>query len=60
MTGKNSEDRQKGESQVDKFKQAARELDVDEDEAAFKRKLARLAKAVTPDKKESSKKSKHN
>ena len=51
MTGKNSENRQKGESQVDKFKQAARELGVDEDEAAFKRKLAQLAKAMKPEKK---------
>lgn len=38
------------EKQSEKFKRVARELDVDEDETAFKRKLARLAKAKQPEK----------
>ena len=38
--------------QSEKFKRAARDLGVDEDEAAFKRKLARLAGAKQPEKKE--------
>ena len=33
------------ESQSEKFKQLAHEVEADEDEATFKRKLKRLAKA---------------
>ena len=33
------------ETQLDKFKQAARELECDDDEARFKERLAKLAKA---------------
>lgn len=40
----------RSETQSEKFKRAARVLEVDEDEAAFKRKLARLAKAKKPEK----------
>lgn len=34
-----------GESQSDKFKEAARELECNEDEAAFKRSFRAIAKA---------------
>ena len=37
------------ETQAEKFKRLAREVGADEDEAAFKRKLARLAKAKPPE-----------
>lgn len=33
--------------QVDKFKQLARELDCDDDQAAFDERLKKLAKAAT-------------
>lgn len=39
----------KKETQVEKFKEAAREAEADEDEAAFEDKLRRLAKQK-PDK----------
>lgn len=42
--------KQAKETQAEKFKRLARELHADEDEAAFKRKLARLAKAKKPEK----------
>jgi len=35
---------QKGESQSDKFKQAARELETDDDPERFKERLAKLAR----------------
>ena len=41
----------KDQNQSQKFIKVARELGIDEDEAAFKRKLARLAKAKQPEKK---------
>lgn len=41
---------QKTKTQADKFKEMARELEVDDDEAAFDAKLKKLAKA--PPKKE--------
>lgn len=37
-------------SQLDKFKQAARELECDEDEKAFERKLRQIAKEKPVDK----------
>ena len=43
-------DKEAAKSQADKFKDLAREVGADEDEAAFKRKLARLAKAKQPEK----------
>lgn len=33
-------------SQLDKFKQAARELECDDDEQRFKKRLGRIAKAT--------------
>jgi hypothetical protein len=35
----------KGAAQIDKFRQLARELGADTDEAAFKAKLVKIAKA---------------
>lgn len=43
-------------SQRDKFKEAARELGCDEDEAQFDKKLKRLAKAAPDEKTEPAKK----
>jgi len=37
-------------SQIDKFKQAAKEAECDTDEAAFDRALKRVAKSEPPDK----------
>lgn len=37
-------------SQSDKFKQAARELEADEDEARWNERLKKIAKAKTEDK----------
>lgn len=37
--------------QIDKFKEAARELETNEDEAAFDRTLKKIAKAPKPDSK---------
>jgi hypothetical protein len=34
----------KGKTQIDKFKEAARELEADEDEARWDEKLAKIAK----------------
>ncbi len=42
------EEQPKAESQLEKFKEAARELECDEDEAAFEEKLKRIAKADPP------------
>ncbi|MDP2119653.1 MAG: hypothetical protein Q8K28_07115 [Hoeflea sp.] len=36
------------EKQIDKFKEAARELETDDDEARFDEKLKRLAKPSLP------------
>lgn len=38
----------KESSQLDKFKQAARDAGADQDEEAFKRRLAKVAKAPAP------------
>lgn len=37
-----------GQSQLDKFKEAARELETNEDEAEFDRALKKVAKAEKP------------
>jgi hypothetical protein len=43
--------RKSEESQFDRFKEAARKLECDEDEARFKEKLGKIAKAKpTPEK----------
>lgn len=39
------------ESQIDKFKEAARELETDDSEAAFDAKLKKVAKSKRPEKK---------
>lgn len=40
----------KAQSQVDKFKQAARDLDADEDEAHWDERLKKIAKAKPEEK----------
>lgn len=40
--------RKSDESQIEKFKEAARELGVDESEEAFNEKLRRIAKSPPP------------
>lgn len=42
-------DNKADESQIDKFRQLARELEADEDEAAFEEKVRRVATAPRPD-----------
>ena len=44
---------QSSKSQSDKFKEAARELECDDDEQRFKERLGKIAKAKTPQKSES-------
>lgn len=41
----------KSESQSDKFKEAARELDCDEDEGRWERRLRKVAKSKSEDEK---------
>jgi hypothetical protein len=47
-----------GKSQLDKFKEAARELECDEDEAAFEDKLKKIARTAPPKDGEQSEKDK--
>lgn len=49
MTTKKNEPEAIGKPQIDKFKEAARELETNEDEAAFDSALKKVAKAK-PDK----------
>ena len=41
---KNVQEEQPGKSQLDKFKEAARELECDDDEQRFKERLGKLVK----------------
>ena len=43
-TKKNTTSTDSDQSQIDKFKEAARELECDDDEGRFKERLGRLAK----------------
>jgi len=42
-------DNKADESQIDKFRQLAREIESDEDEAAFEEKVRRVATAPKPE-----------
>ena len=48
MSTSNTSNPSKTHSQVDKFRQLAREIGADEDEAAFKAKLVKVARARAP------------
>jgi len=47
--GAEKERREKPINQLDKFKQAARDLECDDDEEAFRSKLKKLTEAPPPD-----------
>lgn len=42
-------DNKADESQIDKFRQLARELECDDDDAAFEEKVRRVATALAPE-----------
>ena len=51
MTAGKDTEKPNGQSQLDKFKDLARELETTEDEAAFDRALKKVAKATPQEKK---------